>query len=192
MPTFTFPSGATIELPDGIPPCERPDTVTYDCRRFIPVGLTAGGRPVLSSHSCAAYARAASVFTLHEEVAKERARAGRLERQGKTWQAGNLRKWVADREARNARLIAAMVADPVPCTCALPYVPAVQIAEETGALKADVLTAAVELAERAAHQGEENAQATVYRLGPNGEVELTPTAALTLRNHFSPSNPWRY
>jgi hypothetical protein len=185
MPTFTFPSGATVEAPDGLPLCERPETVTEDVGRSILVGLTRSDRPVFSTFSCAAYAALGRLFTMRGDVAYDRRRAERLEARGRTWQAGNVRRHADEREARNERLLARMVADPAPCTCVIPYVPAVELAEEVGVLKADVLEKIRDRADRMRALGGRDVEQLVFRLGPDGEVLVAPITALSLRMHFA-------
>lgn len=183
MPTFTFPSGATVEVPEGLPLCQRGDSVTYNIGRSIPVGLTASGQPVFSGFSCAAYSAIGSLYTLRQEVAKDRERAARLEARGKTWQAGNLRRNAADREARNDRLIARAIADPAPCSCVIPPVRAADLAAELG-VPADELR---DLVRRSA-QGREAYgldESVTFRCGPDGELELMHPQVLSLRMHYT-------
>jgi hypothetical protein len=115
--TLTFPSGATVDLPEGITPCVSPEGVTYDCSRSVPVGTTPAGQVVFSGFSCAAYAYASTIYSMRTTVAEDRARADKLAARGRTWHAGNLRRNADEREARDNRIIARMAADPAPCTC---------------------------------------------------------------------------
>jgi hypothetical protein len=116
--TFTFPSGATVDLPAGMTLCRTAgDSVTEDVSRFVVVGVTPAGRQVLSHFSCAAYTRAAHVHSMREAVAKLRARADQLEDRGLTFKAGNLRRLAGEQEAEHAAAIADWAADPAPCTC---------------------------------------------------------------------------
>ncbi|RPE39795.1 hypothetical protein EDD90_2813 [Streptomyces sp. Ag109_O5-1] len=115
--TFTFPTGTTMELPAGMLPCLKPDTVTHDTGRFIPVGTTPAGRTVFSHYSCAAYTRAAHMHDMQQANAKLRTRAAELEAQGLTIKAGNLRTHAARREDEFALIFAEWADDPAPCTC---------------------------------------------------------------------------
>jgi hypothetical protein len=115
--TLTFPSGATVDLPEGITPCTNPEGVTYDCSRSVPVGTTPAGQVVFSGFSCGAYAYASTIYSMRKTVAEDRASADKLAARGRTWQAGNLRRNADEREARDNRIIARMAADPAPCTC---------------------------------------------------------------------------
>ncbi|MFG3287320.1 hypothetical protein ACGF3G_00660 [Streptomyces sp. NPDC048179] len=116
--TFTFPSGATVDLPAGMTPCRTAgDSVTEDVSRFVTVGVTPAGREVRSHFSCAAYTRAAHLYSMREAVAKVRARAAGLDARGLTIKAANLRGHLAATEAEHAAAIADWTADPAPCTC---------------------------------------------------------------------------
>ncbi|MDI9836258.1 hypothetical protein [Streptomyces sp. KAU_LT] len=116
MQTFTFPSGATVGLPEGMTLCQSPSTVTYDVARMAPVATTPAGRQVFTSHSCAAYARAADVYARRREVAEReryvdlaRARGRRTDRLQE----------LRDHHARLLdRTLAEYATDPAPCTCA--------------------------------------------------------------------------
>lgn len=180
MPTFTFPSGTTVDLPDGLPLCERPETVTYDIGRSIPVGLTRSGTPVFSGFSCAAYTTIGSIHDMVQDVTEDRKRADALEVRGKTWRAGNLRRNAAEREARNERLIARYLADPAPCTCVIPPVRAADLAAELG-VPADELRTLVQSRDRTHGKHE----SVTYRTAADGELELTHPKVISLRMHYA-------
>jgi hypothetical protein len=182
MPTFTFPSGATVEAPEGLPLCQRPETVTYDCGRSIPVGLTASGRPVFSGFSCAAYVALSGLYAAHTEVADDRKRADRLEGRGKTWHAGNLRRNADEREARNAQLIARAIADPAPCSCVIEPVRAGDLAAELGVPADELRDLARRSQSRYAHGMDES---VTFRCGPDGELELMHPQVISLRMHYT-------
>ncbi|MEV0016653.1 hypothetical protein [Streptomyces tendae] len=116
MQTLTFPSGTTVDLPDGMALCQSPATVTYDCARVVPVATTRAGRQVVSSYSCAAYARAADVLAKHREVAEREQYVTRAAARGRrTDRLEELR----DHHARVLdRTLAEYATDPAPCTCA--------------------------------------------------------------------------
>jgi hypothetical protein len=115
--TLTFPSGDTVELPDGMLPCTTPEAVTRDPRRYTRVGTTASGRPILSAYSCAAYDRAHAVLSMRRAVARKRARADELEADGLTIKARKLRGEADRQEAAHGVIIRAWAAYPAPCTC---------------------------------------------------------------------------
>jgi hypothetical protein len=115
--TFTFPSGTTVELPAGMSHCLKPETVTYDVGRYIPVGTTESGRVVLSSYSCAAYTRAAHIHDMQQADAKMHARAQALEARGLTIKAANLRAELTRREQQHSWAVREWTGDPAPCTC---------------------------------------------------------------------------
>ncbi|GGW99888.1 hypothetical protein [Streptomyces chryseus] len=114
--TFTFSSGTTVELPQGMTTCQSPEAVTYDCSRVLPVGKTPAGRSVVTAFSCAAYSRAADVLDQHREVA-ERERyvqlaASKGRRTDRLEENRDHHRRVLD------RTLAEYVSDPAPCTCA--------------------------------------------------------------------------
>ncbi|MFK0063387.1 hypothetical protein ACIQTN_29680 [Streptomyces werraensis] len=115
MQTLTFPSGTTVDLPDGMALCQSPDTVTYDCGRVVPVATTPAGRQVLSSFSCAAYARAADVLDQRREVAERERYVTRAAAKGR--RTDRLEE-ARDHHARVLDLMLTEYAtDPAPCTC---------------------------------------------------------------------------
>jgi predicted protein tyrosine phosphatase len=116
--TFTFPSGATVDLPAGMIPCRTAgDAVTEDTSRYAVAGVTPAGRRVWSYYSCAAYTRAAHMLAMREAVAKVRARADQFEERHLTLKARKTRRNADWMEAQHAKAIADWAADPAPCTC---------------------------------------------------------------------------
>ncbi|MEU5900421.1 hypothetical protein [Streptomyces venezuelae] len=115
MPRNTFPSGAIVELPAGMPVCQAPDSVTYDCSRVIPVGTTAAGNKVISSFSCAAYARAAWVLGKHRDIAERENGLHLAQTSGR--HTAKLREHLAFHHRILARTLTTYVTDPAPCTC---------------------------------------------------------------------------
>jgi hypothetical protein len=105
MNTFTFPSGATVDLPEGLPLCQDPETGS---RHLYMAGPA----------TCWAYRVAGEVYTMRETIAADRKRVEVLRRRGRTWNAGNLQRNADERETRDARLLSAWVADAHPCSCA--------------------------------------------------------------------------
>jgi hypothetical protein len=180
MTIFTFPSGATVEVPDGLPVCERPESVTYDCRRSIPVGLTSSGRAVFSGFSCAAYTALGAIYQMRKGVADDRARVVKLMARGRTWNANNLQRHITEREARNERIVAGFVANAAPCSCVIPPVRAADLAAELG-VPADELRALVQ--ERAGHRPVD--ESTEYRLAADGELLLMHPEVIVLRMHYT-------
>lgn len=115
--TYTLNSGETVELPNGITPCNTPAAVTQDVGRFRVVGTTRSGRSVWSSYSCAAYTRAAHTRAMRAAVAKMRDRASELVILGYTVKAQKLRAEASRREVANDWQVGEWAADPAPCTC---------------------------------------------------------------------------
>ncbi|MEU9033795.1 hypothetical protein AB0D45_02605 [Streptomyces sp. NPDC048352] len=114
--TFTFPSGATVELPQGMTVCQSPQTVTYDCARVVPVAKTPAGRSVFTSFSCAAYSRAADVLSQRKEVAERERYVHLAASRGR--RTDRLEEY-RDHHARVLdRTLAEYARDPAPCTCA--------------------------------------------------------------------------
>jgi hypothetical protein len=188
MPVFTFPSGATVEAPEGLPLCERPDAVTYDIGRSIPVGVTRSGKPVFSGFSCAAYAALGGLYNMHQEVAKDRKSADRLEARGKTWQAGNLRRNADNREARNAQIIDRVIADSAPCSCVIPPVRAGDLAAELGVPADEIRDWLRRYEADAKHRGGMD-EAVTFRCGPDGELEVMHAKVISLRMHYAQKTP---
>lgn len=115
MSTFTFPSGVTVDLPEGMTLCESPDAVTYDCHAFTQVATTPAGLDIFTSHSCAAYARAADVFDQRREVAEREEYVRRAAAKGR--RTDRLES-ARDHHARLlTRMLTEYAADPAPCTC---------------------------------------------------------------------------
>jgi hypothetical protein len=113
--TFAFPSGTTVELPNGMPLCQTPDAVTYDCLRVVSVGQTPAGRKVFSSHSCAAYSRAADIWSLREHIAQRERGLATAIRKGR--RTGHLTDALDHHRRILARMEAEYASDPAPCTC---------------------------------------------------------------------------
>ncbi|GHA94364.1 hypothetical protein [Streptomyces chryseus] len=116
MQTLTFPSGTTVDLPQGMTVCQSPETVTYDCARVVPVGTTPAGRSVFTSFSCAAYSRAADVLDQRREVA-ERERYVQLAA-SKGRRTDRLEEYRDHHRRVLDRTLAEYASDPAPCTCA--------------------------------------------------------------------------
>lgn len=112
---FTFPSGTTVELPEGMTVCQSPQTVAYDCARVVPVAKTTAGRSVFTSFSCAAYARAGDVLDQRREVA-ERERYVQLAA-SKGRRTERLTEYLEHHRRVLARMLAEYASDPAPCTC---------------------------------------------------------------------------
>ncbi|WP_128378532.1 hypothetical protein [Streptomyces cavernae] len=180
MPTFTFPSGATVDVPEGLPLCERPDEVTYDCGRFIPVGLARSGKPVFSGFSCAAYCALGSIYDMRQQVEEDRKRASVLQVRGRKWRARNLLLIADDRAARSKRIIASLVADPAPCTCVIPPVRAADLAAELG-MSADEVRALVLRTEGRPSMDE----SVTFRRAADGELVLAHPEVIALRMHYT-------
>ncbi|MEU5900429.1 hypothetical protein [Streptomyces venezuelae] len=115
MPRFTFPSGTSVELPTGMPVCQTPDSVTYDCARVVPVGTTAAGTKVVSSFSCAAYARASWVLSKRRDIAERENGLHLAARNGR--RTAKLREYLAFHHRILARTLTTYTTDPAPCTC---------------------------------------------------------------------------
>ncbi|MFI7278485.1 hypothetical protein [Streptomyces sp. NPDC049879] len=113
--TFTFPSGSTVELPAGMTLCQTPDAVTFDCARVVPVGTTPAGRAVFSSFSCAAYARAADVFSKRGDLAERERGLSIAEAKGR--RTGPLVDALAHHRRVLVRMLTEYATDPAPCTC---------------------------------------------------------------------------
>jgi hypothetical protein len=164
-----------------MPVCERPDAVTYDCGRSIPVGVRASGSPVFSGFSCAAYAYLGEILQRRKGVADDRKRVAMLRSRGRDWNADNLQRNITEREQRNERIIAAWVADPAPCSCVIPPVRAADLAAELG-VPVDELRALVLDNERRWGAREENVS---FRRGADGELELMHPEVVSLRMHYT-------
>ncbi|MEW2631634.1 hypothetical protein AB0903_08235 [Streptomyces sp. NPDC048389] len=114
--TFTFPSGTTVELPQGMTTCQTPAAVTYDCARVVSVGTTPAGQRVFSSFSCAAYSRAAAVLDQRKEVAERERYVHLAASRGR--RTDRLEDYRDHHRRILARTLAEYVSDPAPCTCA--------------------------------------------------------------------------
>ncbi|MFB8402167.1 hypothetical protein [Streptomyces sp. NPDC055912] len=114
--TFTFPSGTTVGLPQGMTVCQTPEAVTYDCTRVVPVGRTAAGQPVVTAFSCAAYSRAADVLDQRKEVAERERYVALAAAKGR--RTDRLEDYRDHHRRVLARTLAEYVSDPAPCTCA--------------------------------------------------------------------------
>ncbi|MFI0934614.1 hypothetical protein ACH4RG_23190 [Streptomyces sp. NPDC021019] len=115
MQTFTFPSGTTVDLPEGMTLCRQPETVTFDCARVVPVGDTPAGRRVFSSFSCAAYARAADVHSKRRDVAEREHGLNTAARNRR--RVTHLVEHLAHHRRVLDRMLTAYADDPAPCTC---------------------------------------------------------------------------
>ncbi|MFF3096783.1 hypothetical protein [Streptomyces cyaneofuscatus] len=115
MPTFTFPSGTTVDLPEGMTLCQQPDAVTFDCARLVPVGETPAGRQVFSSFSCAAYARAATVHSKRQDIGERERGLATATRKGR--RTAQLTEFLNHHRRVLARMVTEYASDPAPCTC---------------------------------------------------------------------------
>ncbi|MBT2492368.1 hypothetical protein J7E96_28430 [Streptomyces sp. ISL-96] len=115
MPTFTFPSGTTVELPQGMTVCQSPVTVTYDCARVVPVAKTPAGRSVFTSFSCAAYSRAADVLDQRKEVAERERYVHIAASKGR--RTDRLTEYLEHHRQVLAWTLAEYESDPAPCSC---------------------------------------------------------------------------
>lgn len=101
----------------ALPVCEDPQLVRYDVGRTFPV-KTRAGAPLQSHFSCGAWALAARVDQLVDDIARDRLNLARLNLDGRrTWRRDQLADWIAQAEARAVGMVTRWAADPPVCTC---------------------------------------------------------------------------
>ncbi|MFE6405148.1 hypothetical protein [Streptomyces alboflavus] len=100
MKTFTFPTGATVELPDAMPTCHAPQA-------------DAEKEPVW----CPAYTVATEIYGRRENIADGRRHAELLRAKGLGWKAAFLARNTDRSEERLVLLIGKWIAERPLCTC---------------------------------------------------------------------------
>ncbi|MFJ2774622.1 hypothetical protein [Streptomyces sp. NPDC087300] len=109
---FTFPSGASVELPLGLALCRDPDSGASP----LP-----GSSAASTGHRCPAYQVAATVYARRRDVEMERRRASRYATAGRDVEARNIAGFARDAEERLEFTIGLWMTEDrgrCACTCA--------------------------------------------------------------------------